>query len=168
MFLCLSSSKERSLDSQKQKFMEKLDQEKTEQLGCLEFSILSSYFVRTCIEGMSGTWLATRRIWNGSEVCTWAACSCDPTMGAAGLRVTDTHGSLRNDYSLAMKCAHRIYSLKDCLSASGTWAMYICIIFGKHPWSHSQENLEKAVVRVQSFVDRERLFGRSLSSSAVR
>ena len=38
-------------------------------------------------------------------------------------RRTDTRGSLRNDYSLAMKCAHRIYSLKDCLSASR--AMYI-------------------------------------------
>ena len=76
-------------------------------------------------------------------------------------RRTDTRGSLRNDYSLAMKCAHRIYSLKDCLSASR--AMYI---FGRHSWFHAQENLEKAVVRVQSFVDRERLFGRSLKSSA--
>eukprot|EP00439_Symbiodinium_sp_Y106_P069158 s1229_g11.t2 len=112
---------ERSLDSQKQKFMEKLDQEKTEY---------------------------ERDMASYQEDLEWLR----------GL----------NDYSLAMKCAHRIYSLKDCLSASGTWAMYICIIFGKHPWSHSQENLEKAVVRVQSFVDRERLFGMEVSDySAV-
>ncbi|CAE7516367.1 Dnah1, partial [Symbiodinium necroappetens] len=86
---------ERSLDSQKQKFMEKLDQEKTEY---------------------------ERDMASYQEDLEWLR----------GL----------NDYSLAMKCAHRIYSLK--------------------------ENLEKAVVRVQSFVDRERLFGMEVSDySAV-
>ncbi|CAK9060586.1 unnamed protein product [Durusdinium trenchii] len=46
-----------------------------------------------------------------------------------------------NDYSLAMKCAHRIYSLR--------------------------ENLDRAKERVQSFLDRERLFGMDVSDYSV-
>ena len=86
---------ERSLDSQKQKFMEKLDQEKTEY---------------------------ERDMARYQEDLEWVR-------------------SL-NDYSLAMKCAHRIYSLR--------------------------ENLDRSKERVQSFVDRERLFGMDVSDySAV-
>ncbi|CAJ1371943.1 unnamed protein product [Effrenium voratum] len=86
---------ERSLDSQKQKFMEKLDREKTEY---------------------------ERDMARYQEDLEWVK-------------------SL-NDYSLAMKCAHRIYSLR--------------------------ENLDRAKERVQSFLERERLFGMDVSDySAV-
>ncbi|CAL1158737.1 unnamed protein product [Cladocopium goreaui] len=85
---------ERSLDSQKQKFMEKLDREKTEY---------------------------ERDMARYQEDLEWVK-------------------SL-NDYSLAMKCAHRIYSLR--------------------------ENLDRAKERVQSFLDRERLFGMDVSDYSV-
>ncbi|CAJ1364386.1 unnamed protein product [Effrenium voratum] len=88
-------TRERSLDSQKQKFMEKLDREKTEY---------------------------ERDMARYQEDLEWVK-------------------SL-NDYSLAMKCAHRIYSLR--------------------------ENLDRAKERVQSFLERERLFGMDVSDySAV-
>eukprot|EP00931_Biecheleriopsis_adriatica_P034701 TRINITY_DN20021_c0_g4_i1.p1 TRINITY_DN20021_c0_g4~~TRINITY_DN20021_c0_g4_i1.p1 ORF type:complete len:4150 (-),score=1074.99 TRINITY_DN20021_c0_g4_i1:152-12580(-) len=86
---------ERSLDSQKQKFMDKLDQEKTEY---------------------------ERDMARYQEDLEWV--------------------KTLSDYSLAMKVSHRIYALK--------------------------ENLDRAKERVQSYVDRERLFGMDVSDySAV-
>ena len=87
----------------------------------------------------------------------------------------------RNDYSLAMKCAHRIYSLRawcsPVLFVSGCFLVHVICGGLRHrslqsfvsaSWNESsrvllifglQENLDRAKERVQSFVDRERLFG---------
>ena len=99
------------MDSQKQKFMEKLDQEKTERLGHLHVSFV--FLLTTRRVPRLDQLRYERDMARYQEDLEWVR-SLTP-----GRNFRDQPFRLeacsypRNDYSLAMKCAHRIYSLRD-------------------------------------------------------